>query len=183
MEPLMTKELRLRQMEPGDRKNMFALTREQDVAKYMHFSRHEHISKTDEMIETYLEKQGKGLALPYVVEELASGKFVGVFVLKRESVEQPGYSITAFFAPDSWGKGYLTQILIRVKEYVLHTLKMEYLEAYVVEENIGSCKGCGKAGFFLYQQQTFDDWDGVLNVYRVNRNGSITETEKIHKED
>ena len=60
---------------------------------------------------------------------------------------------------------------------------MDYLEAYVVEENIGSCKGCLKAGFFLYQQLTFDDWDGVLNVYRINRDGTVTQTEKIHKED
>ncbi len=107
MEPLQTNDLRLRQMAPQDREAMYALTSEQAVAQYMHFSRHEGISETEQMIANYLEKQRQGLALPYVVEERETGKFVGVFVLKREHAEEPGYSITAFFAPDSWGKGYL----------------------------------------------------------------------------
>ncbi len=183
MEPLQTKDLCLRQMTLQDKENMYALTKEQMVAQYMHFSRHEESSETEEMIKNYLRKQQQNLALPYVVEQRETGEFVGVFVLKRDNKEEPGYSITAFFAPDSWGKGYLTQILCCVREYALHTLGMDYLEAYVVEENIGSCKGCLKAGFFLYQQLTFDDWDGVLNVYRINRDGTVTQTEKIHKED
>lgn len=183
MEQLLTEKLRLRRMEPEDSREVYALTREENVAKYMHFQRHEDIAQTEQMIKIYLDKQRRGLALPYVVEERETGTFVGVFVLKREKEQEPGYSITAFLAPESWGKGYLTQILVRVREYVLHTLGMEYLEAYVVEENIGSCKGCRKAGFFLYSQHTYDGWDGVLNVYRVNRDGSVTQTKKLHNVD
>ena len=180
---LTTRDLRLRQMCLDDCEKIFLLTKEPSVAKYMHFSKHENLTQTQQMVSDYLEKQKLHLALPYVIEEQMDGKFVGVFILKRGTIEEKGYSITVFLAPESWGKGYLSQLLLGVQEFVFDTLKMEYLEAYVVQENIGSCKGCLKAGFFLYQQLTFDDWDGVLNVYRINRDGEVVKTKKIHKHD
>lgn len=51
------------------------------------------------------------------------------------------------FTRQDWGKGYASQTLAMVKDFLFATFGLHYLEAGVYAKNVGSYKAFAKAGF------------------------------------
>lgn len=83
-----------------DAQDVYALTGDAQVARYMAFSAHTDLDQARALIEQYNAGAGQGFAL----RERESGEFIGVFALKEAKV--PGRrDISIFLAPSWWGKG------------------------------------------------------------------------------
>jgi ribosomal-protein-alanine N-acetyltransferase len=52
----------------------------------------------------------------------------------------------AFF-PNFWGKGFATEILLKLKDYLLQRHDLKEIHAFIKQQNIASIKVAEKAGF------------------------------------
>lgn len=163
--------LQLRQLTPEDGKNLFSLTSQEEVARFMRFDTQRSLEEAEALLREYLEPQNAAFAV------LIEDTFAGVFVLKAVKPEETTspqtetgrqYTISIFLSPAFWNQGYTTEIIRRMKAYSREKLHADSLLAYVVEENTGSKRALEKCGFFVEEILHFPDLPGGLFVYRCN---------------
>lgn len=139
---------------------VFELTSNPDVAKYMRFDTHQSRSEAGELVKHYIEGGSYGYKILPAEEE----KMIGVAAMKPGEGQEGEYSVSVFLSPEYWGKGCSTQAITELKRIALDQ-GIRYLSAYVVEENIGSRKVMDRCGFTVKQILHFDDMDSGLYVY------------------
>ena len=94
-----------------------------------------------------------------------------MFVIKGDHLEErPGeYEMTAFFGKNSWGHGYLTEILGAAADFVFTPLDGGCLRGYVLERTIGSQKALQRNGFVLEREIFRDGMPCKLQVHKMDR--------------
>lgn len=152
------KNFKLRPLDKGDSKNIFRLTSNENVARYMRFNTHQREEEAEELLNEYL----KHIAFAIEIEE----NFAGIFVLKES--EDAGYTMSVFLDEKFWNKGYTTRILKHIIQYAKEECKAKYLAAYVVYENEGSKKTLIRNGFYESQLLRFPDMQNGVIVYKLN---------------
>lgn len=157
MEEKEKENLRLRSLREEDAEALFSLTSDERVSRFMRFGTHTVLRQARELIQDY--KRGAAFAVEREQE------FVGVFALKPGETEEE-YSISAFFSPRFWGRGYATEVLRRGVDFAQRTLGAKRLAAYVVEENTGSRRVLEKNGFSVKKRVLFSEGEGALLVYK-----------------
>lgn len=149
----------IRKLEHSDLDELFKLTSDENVARYMRFDKHKTIDETKTLMDEYLQN----IAFAVTVEE----QFAGVFILKKEK-DQNDYSISTFLHERFWNKGYAGRILSQIKIYSKEELSAKSLVAYVVDENEGSRKVLVKNDFYVSEILEFPDWQNKLYVYKFD---------------
>lgn len=152
-------ELKIRPLTQDDLSDLFNLTSNEEVARYMRFETNTDISQAKVILDEYLQNKA------YAV--MIKNKFAGVFVLKQENEEtEKTYSMSTFLAKEYWNKGYTSYLLVHIKSYARKELNAKYLKAYVVDANKGSSKALINNGFLESEVLHFPDLDGGLIIYK-----------------
>ncbi|EJO5346939.1 GNAT family N-acetyltransferase [Clostridium botulinum] len=166
MSTLYTEKLILKSISLSDAKNVYSLTSDDNVARFMRFNTHIHINETKNLIKEYMLKGNCG----FTVIEKESGEFVGVCGLKQDKDFPNTFSLSTFSTPKFWNKGYNTQILKELKNYASKELKAKCIKAHVVSTNIGSLKVLEKNGFVFKQKLILKDLPQGLLIYTLDFN-------------
>ncbi len=154
-------ELRLEPLTLKDADEVFALTSNPEVARYMRFDTQRSREEAEELIRGYTEKGSFG----YRIMSDDRKEMMGVAALKSGDKEGE-YSISIFMAPQYWNQGYSTRVVGKLIE-TAREKNIQCLSAYIVEENTGSRKIMEKWGFEVEQILHFEDMTSGLYVYRL----------------
>lgn len=163
MTPILTPRLCIRPLTRWDGEAVYALVSRPEVARYMRFSQCRSPAQANKILEEYLEPENRSFAL----EERETGRFVGIFSLKRDVEKEGVFSLSTFTHPACWNKGYAGETLARMMVYAREELFAKILSAYVVERNIGSRRVLEKCGFRVERSLQFEDLSGSLLVYQL----------------
>ena len=154
-------DLRLEPLTLKDADEVFALTSNPEVARYMRFDTQRSREEAKELIRQYTEEGSFG----YRVMPGDRNELMGVAALKRGDKAEE-YSVSIFMAPQYWNQGYSTRVVGRLIE-TAREKNIRELSAYIVEENTGSRRIMEKWGFEVEQVLHFDDMVSGLYVYRL----------------
>lgn len=142
-----------------DAQDVYALTGDAQVARYMAFSAHTDLDQARALIEQYNAGAGQGFAL----RERESGEFIGVFALKEAKV--PGRrDISIFLAPSWWGKGCAGEVFAWAIGYAARA-GIAQMVAHVAAGNTASRRALEKNGFILHEVLPIEGLAGGLCVY------------------
>ncbi len=171
MVTLETRQVVLKPLTIRDLNRVHQLASDPEVAKNMRFSVHKSLEETRQMVEEYLTGAKDGSKFPFTVWAKEDGSFVGVFVIKGDHLEErPGeYEMTAFFGKNSWGHGYLTEILGAAADFVFTKLDGVCLRGYALERTIGSLKALHRNGFVLEREIFHEGMPCKLQVHKMDR--------------
>lgn len=144
---LQSERLLFRNFIPEDCEDMFMLNADWDVLKYTGDIVFHTIKQSREMLEAYqidpYEKYGFGRMTVILKETNEIIGWCGMKYLKEEDEVDLGFRFHKRF----WNKGYGTEASIACIKYAHETLKLDYLKAYALEVNIGSCTVLERVGF------------------------------------
>jgi len=161
-----TKRLRVRRFTGNDADNYFALQGDPDVMQYIRPPRTRLESDTF-LREKILAASPRDFKGYWAVEEIASGRFVGCFVIipipNDETQTQMGYS----FLPAFWGKGYATEVTKEGVNYFYNRTPLTEIYGITEIPNVASQRVLLKAGFKLSGSK----WEGEkeLLVFMIRK--------------
>lgn len=148
----------IRPLRESDLDDLFRLTSNERVARYMRFDTHTDVEQARRMLQEYR-------LLPAAFAVLIGGRFAGVFTLKP--AEEPAtYIVSVFLDEAYWNQGYASRLMGRMKEYARRELRARTLIGYVVSLNEGSKRTLTKNGFTRVETLTFPDLPEGLEIYR-----------------
>ena len=156
------------QLSLNNLEDLYKLTSDPDVSKYMRFDTHKSISETKKLIQEY----NRGDAFSIMVD----GDFAGVFAFKIidnednliEEKNDHTYAISIFIASKYWNKGISSTVINYMIDYAKNKQYIHNLSAYVVQENAGSRKILLRNGFEEVRYYEFEGFDSKLFLYSLN---------------
>lgn len=150
----------LRPLTGKDIDTIYSLTSDPEVAKYMRFSTHTCRKEAEELFHEYTKTGNLGWLICLTEDESP----VGIAALKQEENVPDTCSMSVFFYPDCWNKGYSTEVVGHMINAAAAE-KIRCLKAYVVQDNAGSCRVLEKSGFALQEILHFPDMPSGLCIY------------------
>lgn len=151
-------DMAVRPLEESDLDDLYRLTSNERVARYMRFDTHTDIEQTREILREYQK-------LPAAFAVLIGGRFAGVFSL-TPAEEPAAYTVSVYLDEPFWNKGYASRLMGQMKAYARTELGARVLIGYVVSLNEGSKRTLLKNGYVLTQTLTFPDLPDGLEIYR-----------------
>lgn len=144
-----------------DAGEVFQMTSDPEVARFMRFNTHTSLEEAKALI---LDLTQEGYH-SFLIREKASGEMVGVYAL--ETTETPGlYGLSLFSQVKFWGKGYMTRIMLEMEQYAKDVLHAHRLQGHIVADNKGSVKVAEKCGYSLVKTMQVEGLDCPLLLYR-----------------
>lgn len=144
---LETPRLYLRVITFEDAPTMQKIRSDKNIMRYMDTFHHDSLSISKDFIskniETYNKKQGLFWALKHKETQQMIGDFSFWRIDKKNARAEIGYTLL----PDYWGKGYMSEAMVRIVKFGFNDLNLHSFEANVNPENIGSKKLLQKIGF------------------------------------
>lgn len=111
----------------------------------------------------------KNPLLAFAIEYKPNNNFIGICGISL--VDK--YSVEIFYAflPDFWGKGFATETLIKLRDYLASDSGVKKIHAYIRPSNIASIKVAEKAKFVkdaLVNKEYFEEkvYDYIFKNYR-----------------
>lgn len=163
-----TERLVVRKLTKQDKDNFFLLNGSEEVMRYI------RATKTREESDAHLEmiladeaanpRKGEGR---WLVEEIATGNFVGSFAIIPIPSEPEKIQLGYSFLPEHWGKGYATELAQAGLHYFLENTTIPEIYGVTETENIASSKVLQKAGFQFHSTKVEEGKE--LTVFIVRR--------------
>ena len=157
---LETERLILRRFNENDYKGMYDnWATDLKTTKYVSFEPHQNYEQTKQIVNEWIKKYDDG-SFNWVVELKDTHEIIGnieaIGVSKKHNNCEMGYVYGSKF----WGKGYASEALKRVIEYLLYDCNFHLIEGRHYASNPASGRVMEKAGMKK---------DGVLRERRVNK--------------
>ena len=128
--------------------------------RYLSWDNHPNLDFTREIVKSWIEKYDNEDEYNWVVELKDTNELIGsisvVHYDKKNSIAEIGYCYGSKF----WGKGYASEALRKVIEYLLLEEEIYIVEAKHISGNPASGKVMQKAGMKL---------DAILRDRRINK--------------
>lgn len=140
-----------RELNISDAARLFEIYSDKDAMKYRQSKPHKTLEDTLAMLKRDEEVKASKYEFRFGIIEKDSGQLIGTIMY------QPIYSkaiIGYSFAKDSWGNGFATEVVKWIISY-LKTKNFKTIEAWVINENIASCKVLEKNHFRLVSQTIY----------------------------
>ena len=169
-----TERLTLRRFEITDAEKMFCnWTNDNEVTKYMRWNAHKDVDETNGILQQWVEDYSKessylwGICLNDCGELIGS---IGAFITEVDYKADVGYCIGQKW----WGKGYASEALRGLIDYMFEKTDIERIGAYHAVENIASGKVMENAGMVKegFARKYFK---GINGFYDSNMYGIIRE--------
>lgn len=115
------------------------------VNRYLGWSLHKDVNETKEIIKEWINGYGDG-EYNWVIELKDTHELIGsitvIDIHKKDLNAEVGYCSSSKF----WGKGYSTEALSKVLDFLFNEVGLHLVEAYHIVENVGSGKVLEKSG-------------------------------------
>ena len=116
----------------------------------------------------------QGREIYFSINEKENGGHVGG--IKLFSIDKPDCEIGYWIGPDYWNKGYASEVLNKVIDWIKNTDTIETLFAQTAQKNIGSRKLLEKVGFIHKgvppkEHSRCGHGSGCSEFYVLNLNG------------
>lgn len=95
------------------------------------------------------------------------GRYVGNASLRPRPERQQDWEIGYYLKPREWGKGFATEIAVRLVHYGFEVAGLDEVYATVGKENKASINVLEKAGLKMFRKEY--DERGVFYVYRLQK--------------
>ena len=146
LDPIETPRLLLRKMTMRDARDVYAYSKDEQVAKYVLWDAQESLSEAKSYIRYMLRKYRAGDAASWGIEYKETGHLIGtvgyMWYQKDNNASEVGYSL----AREYWNQGIMTEALKAVIRYSFEELHMHRVEAQYEIENVASGKVMEKCG-------------------------------------
>ena len=160
-----TKNLILESFTIQDAEELFKIRSDDRVTKYLDRDNHKTVQESKTMIQMMIQSYKDKGGINWIIRKKASFEvagYIGFWNLIRENVRaEIGYVLK----PEYWGKGYMSEALLKVLEYGFNEFKLHSILANVNPQNKRSIKILEKFGFkkeahfredFLYNGKYLD---------------------------
>lgn len=146
MPEIETDRLLLRRLRMADAPDMYAYSRDPEVARYVLWDAHQSPSETKAYIRYMMRKYRAGDPASWGIELKETGRIIGtigyMWYEETHRSTEVGYSLSR----DYWNRGIMTEALRAVLRYSFSDLHMHRVEAQHEEENPASGVVMQKAG-------------------------------------
>ena len=143
---LETERLILRKLKEEDYKEIYdTWASDFDVTMYVTWYVHENEEVTKKVLSSWLEDYNNDYTYRWLVELKDTHKAIGMIDVVKKEIESKFCEIGYNYGKEYWGKGYGTEALKKVIEY-LHDEGFVVIEARHAKDNIGSGRVMEKAG-------------------------------------
>lgn len=160
---LETERLILRKFEIEDAEGMFNnWANDPEVNKFLAWPLHKDVEETKSVISKWISKYEEG-SYNWIVETKDTHEVIGSICEEGKSVKHKTISLGYCYGSKFWNKGYASEVLKRVIEYLLNEEDFYLVEANHRSSNPASGKVMQKAGM---------KYDGTLRERRINPDGS-----------
>ncbi|MCB0751869.1 MAG: GNAT family N-acetyltransferase [Ignavibacteriae bacterium] len=160
-----TKNLILDNFKITDSEDIFKIRSDNRVMKYLDRDNHKTIEESEKMIKTIIQSFRDKTGINWTIRKKNSSEvigYIGYWRIIRESVRaEIGYALK----PEYWGKGLMSESLLKVIEFGFANFGLHSIEGNVNPENKNSIKILEKFGFkkeahfredFLYKDKYLD---------------------------
>lgn len=147
METRCTPRLQLRKLTMADAPLYYTrLGSRGDVTRYMLFGPHRDISQSVASLEKALRRYEEGKCYRYCIALRETDELIGVIEALRFDEQKSSCSFAYMLAPEFWGKGYGTEALSALLEFLFTRMDIQRVEADHMAENAASGAVMRKAG-------------------------------------
>lgn len=164
-EPVVTERLRLRRSVPEDAETISAYRSDPQVHRYQGWDRTDPAGVRAEIRRMSERSAGESGWVQFSVEERESGRLVGDIGLSPVEGEPGVIKIGYTIAPAYQGRGYATEAVRALVDYVFGTLGADVVRAYASAENLPSIRVAEKVGLRLVERferrHGSERWSGV----------------------
>ena len=146
-----TKRLFFRELKMSDAARLFEIYSDKEAMKYREAPHHKTIDDSFKMLTRDVEMRFTKFEFRYAIIEQETKQLIGTIMY------QPIYNkaiIGYSLAKKSWGNGYATEVV----NWMVNHLKQnnfKQIEAWVIKENIASCKVLEKNNFKQISQTIY----------------------------
>jgi RimJ/RimL family protein N-acetyltransferase len=171
-EPLVTERLLLRRSRPEDAEAISAYRRDPDVHRFQGWERTDPDGVRHAIEEMADRAPGEpGGWVQFSVEDRSSGHLIGDVGISRAEGEPEVMKIGYTMDPGFQGRGYATEAVRALIDYVFDMLGANTVQAYASAENVASHRVAEKAGMQLAERfqrrHGGERWSGVR--YEIQR--------------
>ena len=169
-EILITSRTSIRRFQVKDKDNLIELLCDKSVTRYMAFP------------EEVLTVEGISNLLLTTIDSYDSDKpLLSYAIALKENdilIGATGYNplsnreIEVFYAllPAYWGKGFASEILIKISDYALSSSDYDSVVAPITKSNTASIRVAEKAGFKNHGLQAHPDYDELVYMHKKQNN-------------
>ena len=142
-----TKNLVLESFMIQDAEEIFKIRSDDRVTKYLDRDNHKTVDESGSMIQSIIKSFEDKTGINWIIREKISFEvvgYIGYWNLIRENVRaEIGYALK----PEYWGKGYMSEALLKVIEFGFNEFKLHSIMGNVNPQNKRSIKLLEKYGF------------------------------------
>ena len=146
MPTLETKRLILRRIAMRDAKDIFAYSRDAEVARHVLWSAQKDVSEARDYCRFMMKRYRNDLPSSWGIEEKSTGRLVGTIGYmdynEDNATVEVGYSLAHWL----WNGGYMTEALSRVIAYTFEAMDVNRIEAQHELDNPASGRVMEKCG-------------------------------------
>lgn len=178
-----TKRLMLRDIRISDAQSIYSYGKQEKVAQYVLFNRHESIDDTKRFIDSVLKRYEKGEHYVWAIDWRETGKMIGTCGLHDTQTPHRSAEMGYVINPDFWNKGIATEAGRVLLDFGFNTLKLHRICARYFEGNEASKRVMEKLGMIregIERESVCKD--GVfcnILVYSIIESESKTPLDKI----
>jgi RimJ/RimL family protein N-acetyltransferase len=142
-----TPRLVLRPFRHADASDVFAIYADPEVYRHIPIGGWSHVDESHQRIARAIEKMGANEHIELAIERREDSRVVGHILLfnvdKASRRGELGYAL----AHGAWGKGYVTEALQPVVDWVFRELELNRIEAVIDPRNAASGRVLERLGF------------------------------------
>lgn len=142
-----TPRLQLRRLERRDAQDIYAYSKDPDVARYVLWQAQSSVSEAREYIRYMLGRYRRDEPSSWGIIDKMDGHLIGTIGYMNYDMENGVIEIGYSLAKWKWNQGYMTEALEKVIEYTFETMDVNRIEAMHEPENPASGRVMEKCGF------------------------------------
>lgn len=146
MPTLETPRLILRRMTMRDAGDIFAYSRDADVARHVLWAAQREIGEAREYVRYMLRRYRADEPSSWGIEEKATGRLIGTIGYMAYDADNASCELGYSLAHWAWNKGYMTEALRRVIAYTFDAMDINRIEAQHELDNPASGRVMEKCG-------------------------------------
>ncbi|MBI1281745.1 MAG: GNAT family N-acetyltransferase [Anaerolineaceae bacterium] len=163
-----TKRLQVRQLQTDDVDNLYSVTSDPELTRYMDNGQPLSYELTAKWVEVSINNYvTKGYGCSAVIDK-RDGAFIGFCGLVRSEFAEPPHDAELIYALKKpyWGQGLATEVAKAMVDYGCESCGLKRIIATIDPENSASIKVANKIGFVF--SRTEPDSDGLpTHIYEI----------------
>ena len=133
----------------NDVQEIHSFTSDEDVSRFIGWSLMTNLNETKEHIQKMINRELDGIYLYASIVLKSTNAIIGTAMIFNFNKEANHAEIGYVIHKDYWGKGYGTETVFLIVNFVFSVLRLHKIHANVVDTNVGSIRVLENSGFEL----------------------------------